>query len=546
MAQAAIIQIELPLDGAESIRNRTVLDELQSLGARPLRSNDPALTPFLVPASATAIVTEVLLQEDLRFHLGRGPTLPSKPIVEGKAPWLRFLSVEPTDGGLKVVLDIAGHPHWHVVRPEHWIAFRENVALGKARQALATLTEQAIAVGSSSATNTERMLLEAWGHHPNWLKIVQVKHGYFRDPVKPPQQGAEVTVRIRNKDYWFPSTPQALTQFKRLGAQKNRGEALLWFRRYVRRLRGYRGKWPDRTYVIRNRILKKNTKRIDRTRFESLGFTEAVSHVRDFHVDEVTTLPKGLVLYHGSQKSLADQIAASGVLRNDAAKVSAGMLYERGLIWLTDDFRIAGRFALGSEREPKHREPEGTVFEIELPNSVRLIDYYRRLLPDEADALNRMSLRGHYDPITQGMSLARALWKLYAHEKFKTPIGDVLRAIGYDGYRYAGRQFGIAADSLPIVAAHDVAENTKEEGLLDEGQVTDTFSEVGDQQFDGIELRHEIAAATGLLPEQAETVVEMATAGYPIEEIASALSAPLDVVRKVLEVLSEESEPCST
>ncbi|MBK6942466.1 MAG: hypothetical protein IPH13_20005, partial [Planctomycetes bacterium] len=126
---------------------------------------------------------------------------------------------------------------------------------------LRILTEECVdgsEVDDHSGVTALLGLAEAWGKNPKWLKVVGVKSGFRRDPVSPKIPGNEVVVRIRNKNYWFPADKQALDKFVRLG-RKNRGEALQWFRRYVRRERGYRGKWPDRGYVIKNTILKKNT-----------------------------------------------------------------------------------------------------------------------------------------------------------------------------------------------------------------------------------------------------------------------------------------------
>lgn len=106
--------------------------------------------------------------------------------------------------------------------------------------------------------NLRYTLTEGWGKAPQWLKVMNVKSGFLRYGG---ESGNEVTVRIRGKDYWFPSDGPALRKFLRLG-ETNRGKALIWYRKYIRRRKHYLGKWPDRTYVMRNKILAKNVRRV--------------------------------------------------------------------------------------------------------------------------------------------------------------------------------------------------------------------------------------------------------------------------------------------
>lgn len=192
----------------------------------------------------------------------------TSPLVEStggdvpcsSAPWLRVLSVRPQGEHVHVAYAVAGDPGWALMSESAWADARAALPTHPF-EFLRVVTEECVdgsTVDDSSAVTAMLGLCEAWGKDPKWLKVVGVKSGFRRDPVNPKIPGNEVVVRIRNKNYWFPADKQALDKFIRLG-RKNRGEALQWFRRYVRRDRGYRGRWPDRGYVIKNTILKKNT-----------------------------------------------------------------------------------------------------------------------------------------------------------------------------------------------------------------------------------------------------------------------------------------------
>ncbi len=95
-----------------------------------------------------------------------------------------------------------------------------------------------------------RRVHERWGDEPRWLKVIRVRRGRLKDGTR----ANELIVRIRNKDYWFPASDAAMRKFVSLGYTTNRGRALRWFRRYIRKHKGYKGVWPDLTYYRKNRI----------------------------------------------------------------------------------------------------------------------------------------------------------------------------------------------------------------------------------------------------------------------------------------------------
>lgn len=211
---------------------------------------------FQVDRSDREAFDLLLAQNNLWFSFSGQPPV-GDPIFE-TTPWARLVGREDRHGCVLLTLDIAGTPTWALVT-EALLDEAKALAEESPFTAVRVLWEGALDRGSSGLGEV-RDILEAWGKDPKWLRVVGTKTGFERYPTSGPDRkvGNEVTVNIRGKDYWFPSNPNALKKFIALGRQ-NRGKALQWYRRYVRRQRGYKGKWPDRTYVMRNKILKKNT-----------------------------------------------------------------------------------------------------------------------------------------------------------------------------------------------------------------------------------------------------------------------------------------------
>jgi len=64
---------------------------------------------------------------------------------------------------------------------------------------------------------------------------------------------SEMIMRLRNRRYWFPLTPKVADRFIQIRDSVNRGAALRYLQRYIRRYRHYKGLWSKR-YYERNRI----------------------------------------------------------------------------------------------------------------------------------------------------------------------------------------------------------------------------------------------------------------------------------------------------
>lgn len=203
---------------------------------------------FVVEAENLPVFLDLLIENGLHFTLADRVD-ESGTSLSSQAPWIRLVLSEQVRSSRRVVLSVAGIRSAHLATDSAWIRFCEQV-------------NQSPCAALEEFERATQRLDEAWGKRPKWLKVTAVKTGTTRQQDIPRKVGQEVTVRIRGRDYWFPSDPAATNKFVRLGRQ-NRGKALQWFRQYVRREKHYTGRWPDRGYVLRNRILKPATTRVD-------------------------------------------------------------------------------------------------------------------------------------------------------------------------------------------------------------------------------------------------------------------------------------------
>lgn len=91
-------------------------------------------------------------------------------------------------------------------------------------------------------------LTEKMGDRPAWMKIKSYREEGRR---------AELVLGLgkKKKNYWFPISPAIYEKF-RGKISSSRYEGLTYLQDYIRRYRGYLGRWPSRRYVERNKIAK--------------------------------------------------------------------------------------------------------------------------------------------------------------------------------------------------------------------------------------------------------------------------------------------------
>jgi len=127
-------------------------------------------------------------------------------------------------------------------------------------------------------------LIEKMGDKPAWMKIKSYREDGRR---------AELILKLgaKKKEYWFPLSPTIYEKF-RDKISNSRYEGLTYLQDYIRRYRGYLGRWPSKRYVERNKIGKSL---LNETLSEKLHrlFTESQSIDQ---IAEHTGLSKDLVL----------------------------------------------------------------------------------------------------------------------------------------------------------------------------------------------------------------------------------------------------------
>lgn len=276
-----LVGVEASYDKQSATAPCLFVSELRELAVRELPTGNPDLLIFEVADLGPFAAR--LIAERVWFSVEGSYAPEGSPIAQG-VPWLRVLQESRQGDGVRVVLEVAGNTSWHLLSADDWKDVVETAQAHGGVSALLLLQE--------SVLDQKRPLEEVWGKNPRWLKVTNIKTGYSRSPAEPGKVTSEVTVRIRGKDYWFPADPSAVKKFVQLGKTKNRGNALTWFRRYVRREKRYKGRWPDRGYVIGNKVLKKNTIKDEPTRIEGLANREQLD---TFHEDMDTTLTRQLV-----------------------------------------------------------------------------------------------------------------------------------------------------------------------------------------------------------------------------------------------------------
>lgn len=289
-----LVGVEVDYSKQSSSALRLFVSDLRERAIRELPSARPGFSVFEVAELEPFL--ERLTEEKVWFSV-EGNVEPEGEQL-GSSPWLRIIHEESQGDSVRVVLEVAGVVSWYLLTQSDWVDIVETAEVHGGVSALRLLSECVI--------DGKQPLEEVWGKRPKWLAVTNVKTGYTRSPATPGKVGNEVTVRIRGKDYWFPADPAALKKFVQLGKTQNRGKALSWFRRYVRREKRYKGRWPDRGYVIGNKILKKNTVKDEPSRVEGLA---SGGRLDTFREDMGATLSRQLADLTGLQPSLLSEVA---------------------------------------------------------------------------------------------------------------------------------------------------------------------------------------------------------------------------------------------
>lgn len=164
------------------------------------------------------------------------------------------------------------------------------------------------------------------------------------------------------------------------------------------------------------------------------------------------------VVYHGTISDFVEKIRQSKKLKSvlaGAQKVSAGYTTETGMIWVTPDLNVAKWYADGVESRNEFNLKKGIkgdfggIFQLEIPDSLRLINRYAPLNDKQIKILNQKFIP-HYKPLNIGDSLLTAEWRIPS----SVGLHDLIKALGYDGVVVGKNdiQIGIVASELPVTA----------------------------------------------------------------------------------------------
>jgi hypothetical protein len=156
--------------------------------------------------------------------------------------------------------------------------------------------------------------------------------------------------------------------------------------------------------------------------------------------------------YHGTIDTFVDSILRDGKIisnKKGSSKISTGINSEVDFVYLTPDFNVAAQFAQGVEassiiRKALKRE-FGAVFEVELPDNIRLIDIDEPLSEEQINIVNKFL--PDYKPLKLGNPLRKFWWRTNNPEEFS----DVIRSLGFDGYIQDTNQIAIL-DEVKIKA----------------------------------------------------------------------------------------------
>ena len=188
---------------------------------------------------------------------------------------------------------------------------------------------------------------------------------------------------------------------------------------------------------------------------------------------DVTILPAGTILYHGTIAPFAAQIKQDGFLHGRAwsqkeqgNKTGGGTMDEQGLIWFSPDRTIGADFATGAEVGVDQAKrlgfedgivDKGTVFAVKLSRPYKLIDRNAYELSEEdAQKLIPINKAQHYKRIKPGMKASSAVYALFESSHIYDTWKTVLKLLGYDGIVYANVQYALIDDEIPFSSYNDM------------------------------------------------------------------------------------------
>lgn len=159
--------------------------------------------------------------------------------------------------------------------------------------------------------------------------------------------------------------------------------------------------------------------------------------------------------YHGTTSKSLDRIISDKKLKSNSKgseQVSMGLTSERDFVYLTPSFNAAKEYAAGYEANMFQSRDEkfdfGGIVEVDLPDNIKLISFEEPLTDQQLDIVN--SFLPSYKPIKKGETLSRFAWRSNKPEQ----LGDVVRALGFDGFMQNDNQIAIL-DEVPINAIYD-------------------------------------------------------------------------------------------
>jgi hypothetical protein len=161
------------------------------------------------------------------------------------------------------------------------------------------------------------------------------------------------------------------------------------------------------------------------------------------------------IYYHGTTKDSLPQIISDKKLKSNSKgsrKISMGLTSENDFIYLTPSFNVAKEYAAGYEANMFSSRDEkfefGGVVAVDLRDNIKLINFSTPLTDEQLEIVN--SFLPSYKPIHKGETLSRFPWRSNKPEQ----LGDVVRALGFDGYIQNDNQIAIL-DEIPIRSIYD-------------------------------------------------------------------------------------------
>lgn len=181
------------------------------------------------------------------------------------------------------------------------------------------------------------------------------------------------------------------------------------------------------------------------------------------------------IYFHGTHKEAYEKILKEGVLKpwdKENEKTSLGSKTEKGLIWLTQNKKIAFQYAEAWEANDwkGKRLKVGGIIEVSIPN-LKLIERYEKPSPEQRKII--LNYAKEHIKSSEWASAEDIFYELsYYVENQSTLEGIVskmfnfineggidltwpiiLHLLGYNGILYDQKQIGVAAKELPVIGA---------------------------------------------------------------------------------------------